>query len=91
MTPLLPVPVSQVIICGVCKAQLFITAVRNDASRTSTRLTISCPACKKEAEAVVPLSIIVSSVQIHGYERPAKEAPPKHAPGRATTSARDLT
>ena len=79
MTPLPPVPVAQIIICGVCKAQLHITAVRDDAARTSTRLTISCPACKKEAEAVIPLSIIVSSVQIHGYERPAKEAAAKHA------------
>jgi hypothetical protein len=79
MAPLQPVPVSQVVICGVCKSQLALSATRDDTPRTSTRLTIACPVCKKEAEVVVPLSIVVTSVQVTWYERPAKEAPPKHA------------
>lgn len=73
MTPI-PVPVSQVVLCGVCKSQLNITAIRDDAPRTSTRLTIACPACHQEADVVVPLAIVVSSVKVLWYERPAEEA-----------------
>jgi hypothetical protein len=69
MTPL-PPPYSQVITCAVCKSQLTITALREDSPRSSTTLNISCPACKTGADIVVPLSIVVSSVQIAFYERP---------------------
>ena len=76
MTPVTPMPpYSQVVLCGVCKAQLSISAVREDSPRTSTRLTISCPACRKEADVVVPLSIVVSSVKIVWYERPTDKGP----------------
>jgi hypothetical protein len=72
MTPISPMPptYSQVVLCGVCKTQLSISAIRDDGPRTSTRLTISCPGCFKNAEVVVPLSIVVSSVQVIWYERP---------------------
>ena len=69
MTPL-PPPYAQVIVCGVCKSQLTFTALREDTPRTSTKLNISCPVCKTEADVVVPVSIIASSVQISFYERP---------------------
>jgi hypothetical protein len=77
MTPM-PPPYAHVINCGDCKSQLTITALRDDSPRTSTTLTISCPVCKKEAEVAVPLSIVVSSVQIAFYERPTVKSDPKH-------------
>lgn len=73
--PPMPPPYSQVVLCGVCKTQLNITAIRDDSPRTSTSLTISCPACFKKAEVVVPLSIVVSSVQVIWYERPTVKGP----------------
>jgi len=65
-------PYTQDIYCSDCKTQLTIAAVRDDSPRTSTPLKVSCPACRKAAEVVIPLSIDAKSVQIVYYQRPAE-------------------
>ena len=70
-------PYSQAIRCDVCKAQLSITATREDVPRTSTELTVSCPVCNKQATVVVPLSLDARSVQVAWFERPEANPPPQ--------------
>jgi hypothetical protein len=74
MTPMPSSPLwSQVVPCSVCKTELSIVARRDDARRTSTALPVSCPVCFKRAALVVPLSLVVSSVQVVGHTRPVDE------------------
>lgn len=57
--------------CAECQADLRIAAARDDGPRTSTTVTVSCPACAKTADVVVPQSIVPQSVQVVYYQRPA--------------------
>jgi len=81
--------------CGDCYTQLAISGIRGDLGngpRTSTTLTFSCPACQKAAEAVVPMGIEVTSVQIVYYQPvPAKPTTKGLKSSSAPISARDQT
>lgn len=66
---------SQVVPCGICKTQLSIIALREDAPRTSAAFTVSCPICFKKVEVLIPPGIVVSSVQLIGYTQPVDRAP----------------
>jgi len=80
----IPPPYVHVIQCDVCKAQLTLTALRDDAPRTSTTLEVPCPACHKETEVVIPLSVIVSSVQVVFYQRPPEKPTPRQPAAKRT-------
>jgi len=71
-------PYTQEVRCGECNTQLTIAAIRDDGPRTSTTLKVSCPACLRAAEVVIPLSIKASSVQVVYYERTAAGTARRH-------------
>lgn len=75
---------AHVIPCGVCKAQLTITALLDDAARPSTSLVVSCPACDKQTTVVIPFSVIISSVQVAFYERPPEKPTPEKPAAKRT-------
>jgi hypothetical protein len=65
---------SQVVPCDICNTQLSIIALREDSSSTRNAFMVPCPICFKKTEVVIPLGIVVSSVELIGYTRPVEKA-----------------
>jgi hypothetical protein len=64
---------SEVVTCSGCQSLLTITMKRDDEARTKTAFTVSCPVCHKDVDAEIPLSIMLSSLQVAWFERATNE------------------